>query len=334
TETSEVRLPFYDGEKSFEFQLRRDQFERIARPVIARTEIHCRSVLSDAGLDPADLDQVVLAGGSTRTPLVAQMVGEIFACEPNISQNPDEVVAMGAVVQAGVLSGVVENVVLLDVTPLSLGIETFGGLMNVIIPRNTTIPAKRGELFTNAVANQAAMAIRILQGERELAKDNWRLGEIEVPFQAGPKGSARVGVQFEIDENGILRILARDTETGEDKKLQIESAAVDVADEKVESMVSESVEHAFEDMNARIWTEAKMKSDELLPAVAQALEVVGEALDPQQRERVEAGVAAVEAALDSSDARALKSANRSLDEATEELAAILVEQAMQGIGDS
>lgn len=280
------------------------------------------------------MDQVVLAGGSTRTPLVARMVGEIFECEPNVSQNPDEVVAMGAVAQAGVLSGAMANLILLDVTPLSLGIETFGGLMNVIIPRNTTIPAKRGELFTNAVANQESMAVRILQGERELAKDNWRLGEIEVPFQAGAKASARVGIQFEIDENGILRILARDTASGEDQVLQIESAAVDVDDEKVESMVSESVKHAFDDMNARIWTEAKLKSEELLPAVAEALEVAGEALDPEQRGRVDAGVAEVETALAAGDARALKVANLALDEATEELAAILVERAMQGIGDT
>jgi molecular chaperone DnaK len=220
------------------------------------------------------------------------------------------------------------------VTPLSLGIETFGGLMNVIIPRNTTIPARRGELFTNAVTNQESMAIRVLQGERELAKDNWRLGEIELPFARGAKGSARVGVQFEIDENGILQILARDTATGEDHLLEIESAAVDVADESVETMVSESVEHAFADMNARLWTEAKMKSEELLPAVAQALEMAGDALDGDQRKRVGAGVAAVEEALAKADPRALKAANSALDQATEELAAILVERAMDALGGS
>jgi molecular chaperone DnaK len=172
------------------------------------------------------------------------------------------------------------------------------------------------------------MAIRILQGERELAKDNWRLGEIEVPFEPGGKGAARVGVQFEIDENGILKVLVRDTATGQDKLLQIASAAVDVSDESVEAMVSESVEHAFEDMNARLWTESKLKSDELLPAVAQALEVAGDALHPAQREQVEAGVAAVTAALESGDVRALKAANSLLDGATEELAAILVERAL------
>jgi len=329
SDSAPVRLPFFDRERSFEYDLKRQEFEEICRPVVARTEAHCRQVLSDSGLKPSELDQVILAGGSTRTPLVAQIVAEIFECEPNVSQNPDEVVAMGAVVQAGVLSGAMKNVVLLDVTPLSLGIETFGGLMNVIIPRNTTIPAKRGELFTNAVANQESMAIRVLQGERELAKDNWRLGEIEVPFAPGGKGSARVGVQFGIDENGILEILARDTTTGEDLVLEIDSAAVDVDDEKVEAMVSESVEHAFDDMNARIWTEAKLKSDELLPAVAQALEVAGDGLDEVQRGEIEACVAAVEQALEGDDTRGLKEANKALDKATEELAAIIVERAME-----
>ena len=330
SEVATVRLPFFDGKRSFEYELGLEEFESIAEPVVRRTAAHCRAVLSDADLSGDDLDQVVLAGGSTRTPLVARMVGEIFGKEPNVSQNPDEVVAMGAVVQAGVLSGAMKNVVLLDVTPLSLGIETFGGLMNVIVPRNTTIPAKRGELFTNAVANQESMSIRVLQGERELAKDNWRLGEIEVPFTPGGKGSARVGVQFEIDENGILKILARDVATGEDKLLQIDSAAVDVDDERVEAMVSESVEHAFDDMNARIWTEAKLKSDELLPAVAQALEVAGDGLDEAGRAEVERRVEAVREALDSEDVKQLKEANAALDEATEELAAILVERAMQG----
>ena len=333
-DTTTVRLPFYDGGESFEADLGRGEFEKIAARVVEPTVAHCRSVLADAGLQAGDLDAVVLAGGSTRAPLVGRLVADIFGRDPNTSQNPDEVVAMGAVVQAGVLSGAMKNVVLLDVTPLSLGIETFGGLMNVIIPRNTTIPAKRGELFTNAVANQESMAIRVLQGERELARDNWRLGEIEVPFQPGPKGSARVGVQFEIDEDGILRILARDTATGEDQILQINSAAVDVDDEKVEEMVAESVEHAFEDMNARIWTEAKMKSEELLPAVAQALEVAGDALDESQRAEVERCVAAVQEALGSGDVRALKEANRALDQATQELAAILVERAMEGQFDA
>jgi molecular chaperone DnaK len=199
----------------------RADLEKIARPWIERTRMHCLRALSDANLKAEQLDEVILVGGSTRMPLVRDYVRELFGREPNTSQNPDEAIALGATIQAGILSGSLRQVLLLDVTPLSLGIETFGGLMNIIIPRNTTIPAKAGEMFTNAVANQDSMLIRILQGERELAKDNWELGRIEVPFPAGPKGSARVGVQFSIDADGILHVLARDTATNQDTTLEI-----------------------------------------------------------------------------------------------------------------
>jgi len=218
--------------------------------------------------------------------------------------------------------------VLLDVTPLSLGIETFGGLMNVIIPRNTTIPVKRGELFTNAAAGQREMKIQVLQGEREMARDNWALGEFGLEFEPGAKGSARVGVQFSLDADGILSVLARDTVTGEERVLEIASAAVDVEDQRVEAMVSESVEHAFEDMNERVWTEARMKSDELLPAVAEALDLAGDALDEAERSQIGGCVRAVEAALAGGAASALKRANAELDSATEHLAAVLVERAL------
>ena len=174
---------------------------------------------------------------------------EWFGLVPDISQHPDESIALGAAIQAGMLCGRVRQIILVDVTPLSLGIETFGGLMNVIIPRNSTIPVKAGELFTNAVDHQESMAIRVLQGERELAKDNWLLGEVTVPFTPGPKGSARVGVQFAIGLDGILEVLARDTVTGEDHVLEIRNAAIDVDDEAVERMVSESIDCAFDDMN-------------------------------------------------------------------------------------
>ena len=189
-----------------------------------------------------------------------RMVAEFFGREPDLSQHPDEAIALGAAIQAGVMSGAVRKMVLLDVTPLSLGVETFGGLMNVLIPRNTTIPTKAGEMFTNAAAGQRSMRIRVLQGEREMARDNWQLGEFEVEFEAAEKGRARVGVQFRIDENGILEVLARDTATGRDTVIEIRDSAVDVADEKVEAMVSESVEHAFDDRAERVFTEARLKA--------------------------------------------------------------------------
>jgi molecular chaperone DnaK len=268
-------------------------------------------------------------GGSTRIPLVREKIVQWFGHEPNLSQHPDEAIALGAAIQAGILCGRVRSIVLVDVTPLSLGIETFGGLMNVIIPRNSTIPAKAGEMFTNAVANQESIAIRVIQGERELAKDNWLLGEVIVPFENGPKGSARVGVQFSIDRDGILEVLARDTVTGEDHILDIRDTAVDVDDAEVEEMVSESIEHAFDDMNERIWTEAKLKSEELLPAVDTALELVGIQLDDEEKAQIEATAKTVRGMLDrgEKDAPALKQANQALDEATQTLAALLVEAA-------
>ena len=326
-----IELPFYDGTNSLSLELTRTEFEKLIRPLIERTRSHCLRALSDAGVKPEELDAVILVGGSTRIPLVRRYVAEIFGREPDISQNPDEAVALGAVIQAGILSGSLKNVLLLDVTPLSLGIETFGGLMNTIIPRNTTIPCKAGEMFTNAVANQKDMLIRVLQGERELAKDNWELGRVIVPFPPGPKGSARVGVQFAIDANGILQVLARDTATNTDTVLEIQDTAIDVDDKRVEQMISESVEHAFEDMNERVWTEAKLKSEELLPAVDVALTQFGDAVSDDERRVIETAAANVRALLHAAehDAKSLKAANATLDDATQELAVRLVERAME-----
>jgi molecular chaperone DnaK len=330
-ESTRIELPFYDGTNSLSVEMTRVEFEKLIRPLVERTRAHCLRALSDAGVKPEELDAVILVGGSTRIPLVRRYVAEIFGREPDISQNPDEAVALGAVIQAGILSGSLKNVLLLDVTPLSLGIETFGGLMNTIIPRNTTIPCKAGEMFTNAVANQQDMLIRVLQGERELAKDNWELGRVIVPFPPGPKGSARVGVQFAIDANGILQVLARDTATNTDTVLEIQNTAVDVDDERVEQMIAESVEHAFEDMNERVWTEAKLKAEELLPAVDAALTQFGDAVSDEERSVIEAAAASVRALLHAAehDAKALKSANSALDDATQELAVRLVERAME-----
>jgi molecular chaperone DnaK len=330
-ESTRIELPFYDGTNSLSVELTRAEFEKLIRPLVERTRAHCLRALSDAGVKPEDLDAVILVGGSTRIPLVRRYVAEIFGREPDISQNPDEAVALGAVIQAGILSGSLKNVLLLDVTPLSLGIETFGGLMNTIIPRNTTIPCKAGEMFTNAVANQQDMLIRVLQGERELAKDNWELGRVIVPFPPGPKGSARVGVQFAIDANGILQVLARDTATNTDTVLEIQNTAIDVDDERVEQMIAESVEHAFEDMNERVWTEAKLKAEELLPAVDAALTQFGDAVSDEERAVIESAAASVRTLLNAAehDAKALKAANAALDDATQELAVRLVERAME-----
>jgi len=322
-------LPFYDGEKSFSAVLTTVQWNEWMQPWIARTIACCHKALNDARLLPNEIDAVVLVGGSTRIPAVRAAVEACFGKVADVSQHPDEAIALGATIQAGMLSGAMRQMVLLDITPLSLGIETLGGLMNVLIPRNTTIPCKAGEMFTNAVAGQKAMRIRVLQGEREMARDNWELGQVDVPFAAAPKGQARIGVQFRLDENGILEVLARDVATGIDQVLVIEHSAVDVSDVKVEQMVSESVEHAFSDMAERVWTEAKLKAEELLPAVEAALAIGQEWLNAEERQAIDESVEAVKTALLQHEAHVLKQAVQRLDQATEALAAKIVEQAME-----
>jgi molecular chaperone DnaK len=324
-------LPFLEGRESFQLVLTRGELEEIARPIVERTRANCLRVLSDARLAPSDLDALILVGGVTRMPLVQRFVTELFGRAPNLSQNPDEAVAIGATIQAGVLSGAVREVVLLDITPLSLGIETFGGLMNVIIPRNSTIPTKAGEMFTTAVSNQKGMMIKVLQGEREMARDNWKLGEFEIDFEAAPKGVPRVGVQFEIDVNGILHVLARDTKTGREKVIEMRSA-VDVSDEAVEAMLADSLEHAFEDVNERIWTETRLKSEEMLAAVDSALQIVAAEISSEEQSRIRTLAGAVRAALAGHDVATLKKENEALDVATQTLAAIVIEKSMRMAG--
>jgi molecular chaperone DnaK len=325
--TALVSLPFLCEDEAFECEVTRETLEQLARPIVQCTATHCQRALADARTEAGALDAVILVGGMTRMPLVRAMVTELFDREPDLSQNPDEAVALGATLQAGILSGAVRDVVLLDVTPLSLGIETFGGLMNVIIPRNSTIPIKRGELFTNAVSGQREMMIHVLQGERELARDNWTLGTFALEFEPAPKGQARVGVQFEIDVDGLLHVLARDTKTGHEKVVQMVSA-VEVSDEAVEKMLEDSLEHAFEDMSERVFTEAKLKANEMLPAVAEALSAAGHLLSEEERQAIASAVETVRTEMESGGSHSLKRAVVTLDETTQRLATVLLEQAI------
>ena len=360
TETEvEIALPFLTPDFSFGCRLTRAELESLTRDIIARTRPHCLRALADAKVEPKDLDQVILVGGQTRMPLVRKFVGELFGCaefeetrggirlgaeyhqaagpQLNTSQNPDEAVALGAAIQAEILSGGFKNVLLLDVTPLSLGLETFGGLMNVLIPRNTTIPVKAGELFTTAVDHQRSMLIHVLQGERERAKDNWSLGKFTLEFESAPRGVPRVGVQFEIDANGILHVLARDTRTGREKIVEMKSA-VDVDDAAVQQMVEESVEHAFADLAARRWIEAKLRANETLAATRKALADSADEVDAGSREKIEAAARGVEAALNTENAasgpgdlKQLQMAVAALDEATRPLADLLMDKAMESL---
>jgi molecular chaperone DnaK len=323
------RIPF-----SGEAVVTREAFLGLIKQFLDRMESCCRRAMLDAEVTGADLAAVVMVGGSSRIPLVKERVAKVFGQEPDLSQHPDEAIARGAAIQAGILAGTVCEVLLLDVTPLSLGIETMGGLMNVLISRNTTIPCKAGEMFTNAVDGQKSMKVRVLQGERELAKDNWELGSFEVRFSPDRRGQARVGVEFRIDADGILSVLARDVSTGKDTVIEIGSAAVDVQEAKVEKMVSESVEFAFEDMNARVFEEARLKAEELLPAVGVALERAGDFLNEEEIAEIQIAKERVEKAIEDREVADLKSSVEQLDEVTESLAAMLVQKATEALFSS
>ena len=353
-----ITLPFLMPGFSFSCQLTRMELENLTVDIIAKTRSHCLRALADAKLEANDLDQVILVGGQTRMPLVRKFVGQLFGCgdfeeargslrvgtdfhktagpQLNTSQNPDEAVALGAAIHAEIMSGGFKNVLLLDVTPLSLGLETFGGLMNVLIPRNSTIPVKAGELFTTAVDFQCNMLIHVLQGERERAKDNWSLGRFTIDFAAAPRGVPRVGIQFEIDANGILNVLARDTKTGHEKIIALNSA-VDVDDAIVQKMVEESVEHAFDDLAVRRWTEAKLKANETLTATRKAIAEFGGEIESDYCEKIERAARVVEAEMTrespdgSGDFKKLQASVLELDEITKALADFLMDKAMEAV---
>jgi molecular chaperone DnaK (HSP70) len=287
-----------------------------------------KQALADARLKPADIEEVVLVGGATRTPLIRRTVQEFFGRKPHTELNPDEVVALGAAVQANILERGVSNMLLLDVTPLSLGIETYGGAVAKIIPRNSTIPASAQELYTTGVDNQTGIEIHVLQGERELAKDCRSLARFALKVPPAPAGLPRIEVKFLIDANGILQVAAKDVRTSEQHSIEVQPS-YGISDNEIERMLEESIEYAEQDFAERQLIEARTEAETILSATAKALaNPQSEALSEAERERIEASNAALRDAVGGRDYKLIRKRIDELNRATEHLAELLMNSAV------
>ncbi len=335
-QSSEINLPFLtadaSGPKHFVSTLSRAKFEQMIEPVIDRTLEPCKKAIKDAKVSVGDIHEILMVGGSTRIPLVREKVKKLFGREPNHSVNPDEVVAVGAAIQGGVLSGDVKDLLLLDVTPLSLGIETLGGVNTVLIPRNTTIPAKKSEIFSTAADNQTAVDVHVYQGERPMAKDNRMLGTFRLDgIPAAPRGVPQVEVTFDIDANGILNVTAKDKATGKEQKITITSSS-GLSKDEVENLVKEAEAHESEDQARREIIENRNQLDTLVYQTEKLLAEHKDKLPSAQVEDVEAALAQAKEALDSDDLETLKAANEKLSGASHKLAEAAYQAAGAGAG--
>jgi molecular chaperone DnaK len=327
TEAATLRFALPNG-SVFTHEFTRGALEALIRPVVDRTMTPVKQALSDAQLKPSDIDEVVLVGGTTRTPLIRRTVQEFFDRKPHIELNPDEVVALGAAVQANILDRGVKNMLLLDVTPLSLGIETYGGAVAKIIPRNSTIPASAQELYTTGVDNQTGIVIHVLQGERELAKDCRSLARFTLKVPPAPAGLPRIEVKFLIDANGILQVGAKDLRTGEQHSLEVQPS-YGINDSEIERMLEESIEYAEQDFAERQVIEARTESESILTATAKALaNSQSAALAADERATIDSNVAALQEAVTGSDYKLIRKRIDELNHATEHLAELLMNSAV------
>jgi molecular chaperone DnaK len=324
TQSTDINLPFItadsSGPKHLQYNLTRAKFEQMVDNLVQKTKGPCEQALKDAGVSASDINEVILVGGSTRMPAVQRLVTELFGKDPHKGVNPDEVVAIGAAIQGGILGGDVKDVLLLDVTPLSLGIETLGGVFTKLIERNTTIPTRKSQIFSTAADNQTAVSIHVLQGEREMASQNRTLGRFDlVGIPPAPRGVPQIEVSFDIDANGIVHVSAKDLGTGKEQKIRIESSS-GLSEDEINRMVKEAESHAEEDKRAREGAEARNEADTLIYSTEKSLKDYGDKISDADKQQINDAIAELRSALETNDPDQIKGKMEALKQASYKLA--------------